>query len=202
MKSLERWRTGASPGGKNDSKESSRRLALPKTHYLEKRADGQIRQFAGILQAPETSGKVSCRLCTAEVRGSNPLGSTLGIRRFAGEMRRVKRGQQQVWPSCTPLEHQRSSLEKTKTPLKRELMSDQRTILKLKTGFWSAPNSRNHIGSSISVPHAVVMSPRSMISVQPKLWSSSVTLALASASSPHTNTVWSAPASCLGSTMR
>jgi hypothetical protein len=77
MKRLERWRTGASPGGKNDSKESSRRLALPKTHYLEKRADGQIRQFAGIVQAPETSGKVSSRHGTAEVRGSNPLGATV-----------------------------------------------------------------------------------------------------------------------------
>ena len=30
----------------------------------------------GILQAPEISSKVSYRLCTAEVRGSNPLGST------------------------------------------------------------------------------------------------------------------------------
>jgi hypothetical protein len=38
----------------------------------------KIRLFAGILQASETSGKLSCRLCTAEVRGSNPLGSTYG----------------------------------------------------------------------------------------------------------------------------
>jgi hypothetical protein len=37
----------------------------------------KIRLFAGILHASETSSKVSCRLCTAEVRGSNPLGSTL-----------------------------------------------------------------------------------------------------------------------------
>jgi hypothetical protein len=37
----------------------------------------KIRLFAGILHASETSSKVSCRLCTAEVRGSNRLGSTL-----------------------------------------------------------------------------------------------------------------------------
>jgi hypothetical protein len=36
--------------------------------------------FAAILQAPESSGKVWRRLCTAEVRGSNPLGSTPEIR--------------------------------------------------------------------------------------------------------------------------
>jgi hypothetical protein len=36
-----------------------------------------MRQFAGILQVTERSSKVLCRLCTAEVRGSNPLGSTL-----------------------------------------------------------------------------------------------------------------------------
>jgi hypothetical protein len=29
------------------------------------------------LKAPEMSGNLSCRFCTAEVRGSNPLGSTL-----------------------------------------------------------------------------------------------------------------------------
>jgi hypothetical protein len=34
--------------------------------------------FAAILQATESSGRVLRRLCTAEVRGSNPLGSTLG----------------------------------------------------------------------------------------------------------------------------
>ena len=32
--------------------------------------------FAAILRSPESSSKVSRRLCTAEVRGSNPLGST------------------------------------------------------------------------------------------------------------------------------
>jgi hypothetical protein len=36
----------------------------------------EISGFAAILQAPETSSKLACRLCTAEVRGSNPLGST------------------------------------------------------------------------------------------------------------------------------
>ena len=34
----------------------------------------------------ESSSKVSCRLCTAEVRGSNPLGSTLKICWFAGKI--------------------------------------------------------------------------------------------------------------------
>ena len=100
------------------------------------------------------------------------------------------------------IECQRGSLERTRFPLERESISDQRTILKLKMGFCSAPNSRNHMGSSISVPLAVVMSPRSMMSVQPKLRSNPVTVVFASASLPLTNTVWSAPASCEGSTMR
>ena len=132
---------------------------------------------------------------TAEVRGSNPLGSTSEKQRFAGETRRVKGAQQQASPSYRPLEPQRSRLKKTRLQLKGELNSGQRTILKLKMGFWSAPNSRNQMGSSISVPRAVVMSPRSMKSVQPKLRSNSVTVALASASSPLTNTVWSVSAS-------
>jgi hypothetical protein len=42
------------------------------------------RVFAGILQAPESSSNVSYRLCTAEVRGSNPLGSTYEKCCFAG----------------------------------------------------------------------------------------------------------------------
>jgi hypothetical protein len=33
--------------------------------------------FAAILQAPESSGKLSYRFCTAEVRGSNPASPTL-----------------------------------------------------------------------------------------------------------------------------
>jgi hypothetical protein len=41
--------------------------------------------FAAILQASESFSKVSCRHCTAEVRGSNPLGSTLENRYFAGK---------------------------------------------------------------------------------------------------------------------
>src|ERR687897_3824247 len=40
----------------------------------------EIRAFAAVLQTLESSSKASRRLCTAEVRGSNPLGSTLGIR--------------------------------------------------------------------------------------------------------------------------
>jgi hypothetical protein len=48
--------------------------------------------FAGILQAPETSSKLSCRLCTAEVRGSNPLGSTSEKRIFAGKKQAGKQG--------------------------------------------------------------------------------------------------------------
>ena len=79
--------------------------------------------------------------------------------------------------------------------LQDPLISDQRTTLKLKMGFWSAPKSCNQIGISISVPRAVEMSPRSIMSVQPMLHSSSLTVPLASASSPHTNTVCSPPAS-------
>jgi hypothetical protein len=41
--------------------------------------------FADILQTPESSSKLPCRLCTTEVRGSNPLGSTLKRCGFAGE---------------------------------------------------------------------------------------------------------------------
>ncbi len=36
-----------------------------------------IRVFAGILQPLETSGKLLCLFSTAEVRGSNPLSSTI-----------------------------------------------------------------------------------------------------------------------------
>ena len=36
-----------------------------------------MRLFAAILQAPERPSNVSRRLCTAEVGGSNPLGSTI-----------------------------------------------------------------------------------------------------------------------------
>ena len=45
----------------------------------------KIRAFAALLHSPEKSSKVSCRPCTAEVRGSNPLGSTSKISTFAGE---------------------------------------------------------------------------------------------------------------------
>jgi hypothetical protein len=58
---------------------------------------GRIRLFAAILQAPETSSKLVIRLCTAEVRGSIPLGSTLEICGFAGKTRR--KGEH---PGCYP----------------------------------------------------------------------------------------------------
>ena len=64
----------------------------------------------------------------------------------------------------------------------------QRTILKLNAGVPRAPQRRSHTGSSISVPRAVLMSPRSMTSVCPKLSSSSVTVALAASSLPETKT--------------
>jgi hypothetical protein len=37
----------------------------------------KMRAFAAILKPVESSCKPSCRICTAEVRGSNALGSTL-----------------------------------------------------------------------------------------------------------------------------
>jgi hypothetical protein len=53
--------------------------------------------FADILQTPESSSKLPCHLCTAEVRGSNPLGSTLKRCGFAGETYKTLRS-----PGCTP----------------------------------------------------------------------------------------------------
>jgi hypothetical protein len=44
----------------------------------------EIRAFAAILQTPERVSKPSHRLCTAEVRGSTPLGSTLESAHTAG----------------------------------------------------------------------------------------------------------------------
>jgi hypothetical protein len=41
--------------------------------------------FAANLQTLESSSKASRRLCTAEVRGSTPLGSTLEMWCFAGK---------------------------------------------------------------------------------------------------------------------
>jgi hypothetical protein len=41
--------------------------------------------FAGIPEHQRTTTTLCIRLCTAEVRGSNPLGSTLSIRYFAGK---------------------------------------------------------------------------------------------------------------------
>ena len=68
----------------------------------------------------------------------------------------------------------------------------------LTKGVPNVPNKRSHRGRYISAPRAVVMSPRSMMSCQPKLRSSSVTVALASASFPLTNTLWSPFASRWG----
>jgi hypothetical protein len=56
----------------------------------------KIRAFAEILQAIESPRKVLCRLCTAGVRGSNPLGSTVGMRRFAGKVY-AKTGRTNCW---------------------------------------------------------------------------------------------------------
>ena len=77
----------------------------------------------------------------------------------------------------------------------------QRTILRLNWAVPSAPISRSQIGSHISGPRAVSMPPRSMTSSCPNEVSSSVTVALAPASSPETNTVLLAPRDC-GCTMR
>jgi hypothetical protein len=44
--------------------------------HLSKAPTQEFSCFAAILQTPERFSKVSCRLCTAEVRGSTPLGST------------------------------------------------------------------------------------------------------------------------------
>lgn len=64
-----------------------------------------------------------------------------------------------------------------------------RTTLKLNIGVPIVPISRSHSGSTISVPRALVMSPTSMTSRQPKPCSSSVTVVFASASLPQTKTL-------------
>ena len=64
-----------------------------------------------------------------------------------------------------------------------------RTILKLNIGVCRAPIRRIQIGSSISVPRAVVMSPTSKMSRQPKLLSSSAACAFAPALLPLMKTV-------------
>jgi hypothetical protein len=51
----------------------------------------EIRIFVAILQALESPSKACCRLCTSEVRGSNPLGSTSESIRFAGKTRYKRR---------------------------------------------------------------------------------------------------------------
>jgi hypothetical protein len=45
----------------------------------------KIRAFAATLQTTEISSNLSYRLCTAEARGSSPLGSTNENGRFAGK---------------------------------------------------------------------------------------------------------------------
>jgi hypothetical protein len=69
----------------------------------------EIRAFAAVLQALESSSKASCRLCTAEVRGSTPLGSTpkscrLHTAEVAGSIpASPTHGLRPLWPSpCTP----------------------------------------------------------------------------------------------------
>src|SRR2546429_459930 len=68
-------------------------------------------------------------------------------------------------------------------------------------GEFSVPMRRTHSGSTISVPRAVEMTPRSMTSVCPNDSSRSMTVFLASVSLPDTNTEWSPSASCAGLTI-
>src|SRR5664279_6488199 len=77
----------------------------------------------------------------------------------------------------------------------------QRTILKLNIGVFSTPINRSQIGSTISEPRAVVMSPRSMTSVWPKDSNRPITVFFASASLPYTNTEWSPSAMAFGLTI-
>ena len=67
--------------------------------------------------------------------------------------------------------------QKLRLPARR--MPHHRTILKLKIGLPSTPYKRTHTGNSISVPRAVVMSPRSIGSFHPKDFNSATTCALA-----------------------
>src|SRR6478752_3827893 len=78
-----------------------------------------------------------------------------------------------------------------------------RTTLMLKLPLPSEPMRDSHSGRYISAPRAEAMPPRSWMcsGAQPKPWSSTVTLVLASASSPATNTSWSPPPTRAGSTM-
>src|SRR5918994_5562689 len=43
----------------------------------------RIRLFAGVYEHQRTTTTLCIRLCTAKVRGSNPLGSTVEMRHFA-----------------------------------------------------------------------------------------------------------------------
>lgn len=66
----------------------------------------------------------------------------------------------------------------------------------LNTPVPKAPHSRSQMGMYISVPRAVVMSPKSMMCFQPnQVVSKSATWALASTSLPLTKMWWSPSAS-------
>src|SRR6266511_3709122 len=82
-----------------------------------------------------------------------------------------------------------------------EPRQDYRAILKLNIGVFIAPINWTHIGRTISAPRAVVMSPRSITCLHPKLRRISVTLAFAPESLPLTNTSWSPFATRFGLTM-
>src|SRR5215210_4494436 len=73
----------------------------------------EIRAFAAVLQALESSSKACLRLCTAEVRGSNPLGSTLKSCRFAGKMSNYGERPEILPALSTPVVHQRSYDDKS-----------------------------------------------------------------------------------------
>ena len=62
--------------------------------------------FAAILQTPESSSELSRRLCTAEVRGSNPLGSTPRNGPTVGKTKENRQGHPQtnaMQPYCNAL---------------------------------------------------------------------------------------------------
>ena len=74
-----------------------------------------------------------------------------------------------------------------------------RTTLNWKLAWPNTTIRRTQTGSSDSVPRAVVMSPRSMMSRQPNHSASRrLTSAFAAASFPLTKIVWSPPASAPG----
>src|ERR671916_606728 len=74
---------------------------------LRKASTVKLPLFAGILQAPETSSKASCRLRMAEVTSSSLVGFTLFLSRFAGKTLRFTEGWVSLSGSSTPVVHQR-----------------------------------------------------------------------------------------------